>query len=69
LVDKRRTDAQIYNKKEFALYLTSSRSDKVAGFCLSTMKFWAALSQVSYINLSVFQWPTGYRFSVAIAAG
>jgi len=42
---------QSYNKKELTLDLTSSRSDKVVGFCLSTMKFWAALSQVSYINL------------------
>jgi hypothetical protein len=60
---------QSYNKKELALDLTRSRSDKVAGFCLSTMKFWAALSQVSYTKPSVFQWPTVYRFSVAIAAG
>jgi hypothetical protein len=63
-----RTDAQSYNKKELALDLTRSRSDKVAGFCLSTMKFWAALSQVSYIYLSVFQWPTAHWISVAIAA-
>ena len=53
---------QSYNKMELALDLTRSRSDKVAGFCLSTMKFWAVLSQV-------FQWPTVYRFPVAIAAG